>query len=69
MSNIFTEHPKEVGLSYPGHFVFAWGVVFKLMIATFCCSIHSIFPFIFTNTTSKIVKELYGKIEHRKQGG
>lgn len=66
MSNPFTEHPKEVGLSYVGHFFFAWSVVFKLMIATFCCSIHSVFPFMFTHTTSKIVKGLHDKIEHRK---
>jgi hypothetical protein len=66
MSNPFTEHPKEVGLSYTGHFVFAWSVVFKLVKAVFCCSIHSVFPFMFTHTTSTIVKHLHDKIEHRK---
>ena len=66
MSNPFTDHPKDVGLGYFGHFVFALGVVLKLVLATFACFIHAFFPFLFTNTTSKIVKELYGKIEHRK---
>jgi len=65
-SNPFTKHPKEVHLSYGGHFLFAWSVVFKLMIATFCCSVHSVFPFLFTYTTGNIVKELHDKIQHRK---
>lgn len=66
MSNAFTKHPKEVGLSYTGHFFFAWSVVFKLMKGVVCCSIHSVFPFMFTTTTSTIIKKLHEKIEDRK---
>ncbi len=66
MSNAFTKHPKEVGLSYSGHFIFAWSVVFKLMKAVICCSVHSVFPFMFTHTTSRIVKGLNDQIEDRK---
>lgn len=66
MSNAFTKHPQEVGLSYGGHFLFAWSVVFKLMKGVVCCSIHSVFPFMFTNTTSTIIKGLHDKIDDRK---
>lgn len=64
--NIFTKHPNEVGLNYFTHFLFAWSVVFKLVQAVICCTIHSFLPFVFTTTTSSIVKELHSKIEHRK---
>jgi hypothetical protein len=64
--NIFTKHPNEVGLNYFQHFVFAFSVVYKLIIAVFCCTIHAFFPFLFTTTTSGIVTELHNKIDHRK---
>lgn len=66
-SNPFTEHPNAVGLSYFGHLLFAFTVVGKLIKATFACFVHAFFPFLFTNTTSTIVKELHSKIEHRKE--
>lgn len=63
--SLFTKHPNEVGLNYFQHFIFAYSVVFKLIKAVFCCSIHAFFPFIFTTTTSKIVAELHTKINTR----
>lgn len=65
--NIFTKHPNEVGLNYFQHFIFAFSVVGKLIIAVFCCTIHAFFPFLFTTTTSGIVSELHSKIDHRKK--
>jgi hypothetical protein len=64
--NIFTKHPREVGLNYFQHFLFAFSVVFKLLTAVFCCTIHAFFPFLFTTTTSRIVSGLNGQIVHRK---
>jgi hypothetical protein len=63
MSNPFTEHPKEVGMNYFQHLLFAFSVVGKLIAAVFCCTIHAFFPFIFTHTTSSIVKNLHGLID------
>lgn len=65
MSNPFIHHPKEVGLSYTGHFLFAWSIIWKLWVATFCCIIHSVFPFMFTHTTSTIIRDLHHKLQHR----
>jgi hypothetical protein len=64
--NIFTKHPSEVGLNYFQHFLFAFSVVFALLAAVFCCTVHAFFPFIFTNTTSGIIAKLHGQIAHRK---
>ena len=66
MSNSFTKHPNEVGLSYFQHMFFAFGVTWKLFYCVFACFIHAFFPFLFTNTTSGVVKQLHSKIEHRK---
>jgi hypothetical protein len=64
--NIFTKHPNEVGLNYFQHLIFAFSVVFKLVLAVFCCTVHGFFPFLFTTTTSGIVAELHKKIDHIK---
>lgn len=69
MSNPFSRHPKEVGMTYLQHFVFAFSVTFKLMIAVFCCSVHAFLPFLFTTTTSNIVRGLNEKIGDRRTHG
>lgn len=65
--SVFNKHPNEVGMNYFQHFLFAFSVVFKLTVAGFCCTVHAFFPFMFTHTTSRIVKELHGKIGHRNE--
>jgi hypothetical protein len=64
--NPFTKHPQEVGMNYFQHFAFAFSVVFKLIAAVFCCTVHAFFPFLFTTTTSGIIAGLHNKIQHRK---
>jgi uncharacterized membrane protein len=63
--NPFTKHPKEVGLNYLSHFIFALSVVGQLLFALIACFIHAFFPFLFTHTTSGIIKKLHSKIDHR----
>lgn len=65
MSNPFTYHPNQVGLGYFGHMFFALKVFGQLFLTSFACLIHAFFPFLFTHTTSKVVKKLHGLIEHR----
>lgn len=67
MSNPFTEHPKEVGMNYFQHMLFAFSVTGKLIVAVFCCFIHAFFPFLFTHTTSGIVKKLHALIDPGKR--
>ena len=58
LNELFTEHPREVGMSYFGHFCYAWTVTARLFICFLACFVHSFFPFLFTHTTSKIVGTL-----------
>lgn len=64
--NPFIKHPNEVGMNYVQHFLFAWKVQFKLLLALLACFVHSFFPFLFTTTASTIIKELDGNIADRK---
>jgi len=53
---LFTRHPKATGETYLQHLRFASLNGLKLMFSGFACIVHSIFPFIFTNTASNTVK-------------
>jgi hypothetical protein len=63
--NQFTKHPKEVNMSYLQHMAYAFTVAGRLGMITFCCLTHAVFPFLFTNTTSKIIKQLQNEFENR----
>lgn len=65
MSNPFTDHPKAVGMNYFSHFFFAWVVGFRLLAGFLMCAVHSFFPFVFTTTTSKMIKDLHSKLDER----
>ena len=67
--NPFTKHPREVGLNYFQHFVFAFYVQFKLILAIMACFVHAFFPFLFTTTASTIISKLDRKIAHRIEHG
>lgn len=56
--NLFTQHPKEVGLSYLGHMKFALWVTSRLAYCTFACLVHALFPFWFTHTVSEVLADL-----------
>lgn len=65
--NPFTKHPKEVGMNYFSHFLYAWTVTGRLFYLIIACMIHSFFPFLFTNTTSNMVEKLHREFEDHKQ--
>ena len=52
------KHLNEENLSYFNHMKRAMRISFKLLFASILCFIHSIFPFIFTKSASKICKEV-----------
>lgn len=64
--NIFTKHPNEVKMNYLQHMGYAFTVVGRLGMLTFCCFVHAIFPFMFTTTTSRIVNQLQDEFNNRK---
>jgi len=66
MANIFTKHPKEVGESYLQHLWAAWKYSFILLLLFLTAFIHSIFPFIFKNTTSSMIIKMAEDLKTRK---
>ena len=66
MANIFTKHPKEVGESYLQHLLVALKYSFTLFLLFLITFIHSIFPFIFRNTTSSKIIKMAEDLKTRK---
>tara|TARA_B110000008_G_scaffold194893_1_gene193448 strand:- start:150 stop:350 length:201 start_codon:yes stop_codon:yes gene_type:complete len=66
VSNIFSEHPKEVGETYLEHLIAAcrYGLIlFRLFIIAI---IHAVFPFVFKKTVSDKILELADQLQKRK---
>jgi len=66
MANIFTKHPKEVGESYLQHLWEAWKYSFILFLLFLTAFIHSIFLFIFKETTSSKIIKMAEDLKTRK---
>ena len=58
-TNIFTKHPKEVGMNYFQHLCFTLMLARKMFFAVFASIIHSVFPFLFNTYTSETIKKLH----------
>mgnify|MGYP001315346231 FL=1 len=61
MSNIFTRHPNDNGLTYVGHLKRAMKVSVLLLVAALVAIVHAFFPFIlkkFTGETVDSISEL-----------
>jgi hypothetical protein len=65
--NLFTAHPESINETYFRHLCFASLSGLRLIFAGIACIIHSIFPFLFINTASNVVKKIYEKMDNRKQ--
>lgn len=60
------KHLKENKMTYWQHCKFANSVAVALLRATVCLVIHSIFPGLFTDTGSNIIKDVHNKIIGRE---
>ena len=67
MLDLFTRHPKEVGMTYLGHFRFAITVGGTLVYAGLACIFHGVFTFWLKTTASSAIKRLHKKIEHHPE--
>jgi hypothetical protein len=56
IKHLFTDHPQDVGESYLAHMF--WAIVFgiHLLVAGAVCLVHSVFPFLFTDTATSITE-------------
>jgi len=60
LRRLFTEHPASVGESYWGHLLRASWFSARLLLAGGACLVHAFLPFLFVNTGSRAITELYG---------
>jgi hypothetical protein len=65
MVNLFTKHPKSIGETYLTHFKCAFKFGFMMIMGGIACVLHSIFPFLFTNTGSNVTIMLAKKFSDR----
>jgi hypothetical protein len=65
LRSFFNEHPREVGMSYLRHLVYALSVTRRLLVCVLACFVHAFFPFFFTHKTSSVVQELGDELGHR----
>jgi len=57
-TNFLNRHLTETGENYLEHFLFAFTTAMWLCMASLILFTHSIFPFLFTTTTSKHVRKI-----------
>ncbi len=59
MKNMFTAHPSAANETYLQHLKRATVFSGWMLLGGFACLLHAVFPFLFTETASKIVSKLY----------
>lgn len=64
-SNPFTRHPKEVGETYPEHFTAAASFGVQMIGAGLAALVHAVFPFLFMDTGSRVLRRLHGRLSRR----
>jgi len=65
MSNIFTKHPNDSGLTYIGHLKRAVKISFWLLLAALVAIIHAFFPFILKKFTGETVDSISELLHNR----
>jgi hypothetical protein len=63
---LFIAHPKAINETYGEHFRFAGLRGLKLVFGGLACIIHSIFPFFFVDTASRIIHGIHSEMTARK---
>tara|TARA_R110002020_G_scaffold188770_1_gene387494 strand:+ start:2651 stop:2863 length:213 start_codon:yes stop_codon:yes gene_type:complete len=62
-----TKHPKDIGLTYFEHLIFAWRESLLLVVMVFVMFIHAIIPWImgdvFPTYLKKVIKRLEVSVE------
>lgn len=62
---LFLSHPRRVGESYGGHFLFALWFASRLALAAGAALLHALVPALCERTASRIVGELYERTHNR----
>ena len=64
--NIFTDHPRSLGMTWVSHGTGAVRIGAELIGAGAACIIHAIVPAWFTETAVRTVVRLHGVMQKRK---
>ena len=64
-THFFNRHLVEAGENYIEHFIFAATTAVWIAMASIILITHSIFPFIFTTTTSANIKKIHERMQRR----
>lgn len=64
---LFTQHPASVNESYFQHLSMATIFGLKLLLASFACFLHAIFPFMCERTGSQVIAELNQRMVEKRQ--
>ena len=62
MFKLFTEHPASVNETYFERLYTAMTFSGTMFIATIVCFIHSVLPFLFVKTGSKLITKLHDRM-------
>jgi hypothetical protein len=63
--NLFTRHLDDVGESYGAHLATASRFGFRMIAGGLACLVHGVFPFLFTHTGSRTIRELHSGMAKR----
>lgn len=66
MIKLFTDHPRSKGQGYFEHMLYALGIAAKLLFCFIVIVVHSILPFLFTNTASHVLTRLVNSFDANK---
>ena len=62
MLEAFLEYPREINLTYKEHFIRTFSFSVKLYLTSIKVLIHSVFPFLFKDSTSSIIDDVENQI-------
>ena len=68
LANLFTDHPRSLGMSWLGHGVGALKIGATLVGAGLACVVHALVPGWFTQTAGRTVTRLHDEMVQRKAG-
>lgn len=68
VDNLFTEHPRSLGMSWAGHAAGAVKIGGQLIGAGLACMVHAIVPGCFTETAGRTITGMYDHMMRRRAG-
>ncbi len=68
VDNLFSDHPRGLGMSWASHAAGAAKIGAKLIGAGAACLVHAIVPGWFTQTAGRTVTDIYDQMAQRRAG-